>query len=69
MKARKTLSLQEAKENLDRSGMSIRCWALKNNFTPSLVNNVLKGKVSGRIGMSHKIAVLLGVKDGDIVED
>ncbi|WP_269457640.1 hypothetical protein [Nitrosomonas ureae] len=39
MKARKTLSLQEAKENLDRNGMSIRSWALKNNFTPSLVNN------------------------------
>lgn len=69
MKARKTLSLQEVKENLNRNGMSVRSWALKNNFTPSLVNNVLKGKVSCRIGLSHKIAVLLGIKDGEIVED
>lgn len=69
MKARKTLSLQEAKENLDRNGVSIRSWALKNNFTPSLVNSVMKGKVSCRIGASHKIAVLLGIKDGEIDED
>ena len=69
MKAQKILSTQEVKKNLEKSGMSIRSWAIKNGFTPSLVSGVLSGRIGCRFGKSHKIAVLLGIKNGEIVGD
>lgn len=69
MKTRKMLSAQEVKVNLDKNGMSIRSWAIKNGFTPSLVSGVLSGRIGCRFGKSHKIAVLLGIKEGEIVGD
>ncbi|MEY4592277.1 MAG: hypothetical protein RIR18_1172 [Pseudomonadota bacterium] len=52
-----------------RKGISIRGWAIKNGVDPSIANAVLKGRLTGRIGESHKAAVLLGLKYGEIVGD
>lgn len=51
-----------------RKGQSIRGWAKANGVDPSVANGVLRGKLTGRIGESHKAAVKLGLKDGEIVE-
>lgn len=69
MRTQKILTAQEVKKKLEKNGMSIRSWAMKNGFTPSLVNGVLSGRVGCRFGKSHKIAVLLGIKEGEIVGD
>lgn len=69
MKSRKPLSLQEVKKDFETKGISVRSWAIKNDFKPSLVNSVLSGRVSCRFGKSHRIAVLLGIKEGEIHEN
>lgn len=51
-----------------RKGISIRSWAIANGVSPSVTHAVLKGKLAGRIGESHKVAVLLGLKQGEIVD-
>ncbi|MEO8343377.1 MAG: hypothetical protein ABI536_06115 [Gallionella sp.] len=50
-------------------GISIRSWAIANGLEPGTVHSLLKGRLSGRIGESHKAAVLLGIKDGEIVQE
>lgn len=55
-------------EDFARKGISVRSWAISNGVSPSVVHGVLKGKLAGRIGESHKVAVLLGIKHGEIVD-
>lgn len=50
-------------------GISIRGWALTNGLDPSVVHSLLKGRLTGRIGESHKAAVKLGLKHGEIVQE
>lgn len=57
---------EEVLENFARKGLSIRSWAIENGLPPSVVHSVLKGKATGRIGVSHKAAVKLGLKHGEI---
>ena len=49
-----------------RTGQSVRGWALENGLHPAVVGGVLHGRYTGRIGESHKAAVKLGLKDGEI---
>lgn len=51
-----------------RRGISVSSWAKANGLTPQSVHAVLRGDHTGRIGQSHKAAVLLGLKHGEIVE-
>lgn len=60
---------EQAEENLSRMGLSVRGWALRNGFSPQLVRDVITGKRSCRFGKSHNVAVLLGIKDGEIVNE
>jgi len=48
-------------------GISIRSWAIANGLAPSVVHSLLKGRLTGRIGESHKAAVKLGMKHGEII--
>lgn len=57
-----------AMECLSKQGLSIRGWAVRNGFSTTLVHNVIAGKCPARINKGHKIAVLLGIKDGEIIE-
>lgn len=68
MKSQKTLTLQEARDELLRKGLSVRRWAIKHGYNPNTARNILNGKLNYRIGKSHNIAVALGIKDGEIVE-
>lgn len=60
---------QEILDEFSRKGISVRKWALSRGICPSTVRGVLSGRLTGRIGESHKAAVLLGIKAGEIVDD
>jgi gp16 family phage-associated protein len=58
-----------AMKKLEREGYSLRGWSNRNGFSVSLVRAVINGDCPGRINKGHKIAVLLGLKDGVIVDE
>lgn len=51
---------------LERSGFNASEWARKNGFNCSIVHAVMTGARKGRYGQAHRIAVLLGFKDGEL---
>lgn len=59
----------EARAELKRKGISISQWAVANGFSVNMVFEVLAGRKQGVRGQAHKIAVKLGLKDGEVVED
>lgn len=66
MTQKQLLTREEAREGLSYRGKSMTQWANENGFTLSQVRDVLRKDRPCRIGVSHKIAVLLGIKDGII---
>ena len=54
----------EARAWLDYQGISVSQWARENHVHHSLVREVLAGRKKCLRGMSHNIAVLLGMKQG-----
>jgi gp16 family phage-associated protein len=60
---------QEVRKHLAYTGTSITAWARKNGFSADQVRDVLRKETPCRFGHSHKIAVLLGIKDGVIQEE
>lgn len=64
-----TKSREQVKAELARTGTTICGWAEKHGFTVSTVRHVMSGKSLNQYGDSHKIAVLLGMKDGIILDD
>lgn len=59
---------EEVLADFANKGISIRGWAIANGLVPSVVHSLLKGRLTGRIGESHKAAVKLGLKHGEIVQ-
>jgi gp16 family phage-associated protein len=59
---------QEAREELESQGISIARWAAKNGVSSNLASAVLRGEQKCLRGECHKIAVLLGIKDGVVAE-
>lgn len=59
---------EEVLADFTAKGISIHKWAIDNGLLPSIVYGVLNGRLTGRIGESHKAAVKLGLKQGEIVE-
>ena len=55
---------EEARAWLDYQGISISQWARENSVHHSLVYEILAGRKKCLRGMSHNVAVLLGMKDG-----
>ncbi|GAB3266117.1 DNA-binding protein [Chitinimonas naiadis] len=68
MKARKLRTPQEVREDFIRRGISVSSWAREHGFSRNQVNAVVRGDCKCQYGQAHKIAVLLGIKDGEIVE-
>lgn len=60
---------EEVLADFANKGASISKWAKDHGLAPSVVYAVLKERRKARIGESHKAAVLLGLKHGEIVED
>lgn len=57
---------KQARDEFDRKGKSIAEWARENGFSRSLVYEVLAGRKKCKRGQSHKVAVLLRLKAGEI---
>ena len=64
--ARRAKTAAEVRGEFMRTGTSVSEWARANGFHPNLVFEVLEGRVKARRGKSHRIAVLLGMKDGEV---
>lgn len=58
---------EEVRADFARRGLSVSAWARENGFCRATVHAVISGRLAGSIGESHKVAVLLGIKDGEIV--
>lgn len=69
MKAQKTKTVQEVRDEFLRKGISMASWANKNGFAVVTVNQVLTGRNAATRGVGHKIAVMLGIKDGEIMAE
>lgn len=57
---------EEARAELQRKGITVSEWAAANGFNTQLVFAVLRGERQCIRGQSHRIAVLLGLKEGEI---
>lgn len=58
----------EARAEFRRVGKSISAWASEHGVHRATVYRVLEGKNVGERGNAHKVAVLLGIKDGVIAD-
>lgn len=58
---------EQVKAEFKYRGETVANWARKHGFSTDHVSAVLRGKAKGNWGESHKIAVTLGLKDGEIV--
>ncbi len=68
METRTIRTSQEVRNEFIRKGISIASWARLNGFDKATVSQVLSGCNCATRGKGHKIAVLLGIKDGVIIE-
>ncbi len=59
---------KEVRNDFIRKGTSLASWARANGFDKATVSQVLSGDNSATRGKGHKIAVLLRIKDGEIIE-
>lgn len=64
-----TRTSKDVRDEFASKGISIVSWAQANGFNPNLVFEVLSGRKRCIRGQSHKIAVKLGLKRGEIVDD
>jgi gp16 family phage-associated protein len=63
-----TLTHEQAREALDRKGMSIAEFCRIHSLNKNLVSDLLNSRKKGRRGEAHRAAVLLGIKDGVIAQ-
>lgn len=56
----------DARKELDRKGISVAEWARRNGVDLRTTYQVLYGTKKGRRGEAHRVAVLLGIKEGEI---
>ena len=64
--ANRLRTIDEVQKDFDERGLSVRAWALAAGVDPAVAAHVVKGRLKGRIGESHRVAVLLGLKRGVI---
>lgn len=69
MKTQKLRTSQEIRAEWLRKGLGQNDWARKHGFNPVTVSQVMNGINKGSRGEGHKVAVMLGLKDGEIIED
>lgn len=60
------LPAEKARDMLSRKGLSIAAFARLHGLNYRLVRGVLDGRYTCRFGKSHKAAVLLGLKEGEV---
>lgn len=57
-------TVDEVRAEFDRRGVTFKHWALAHGFEPSEVYSMLNGRMRGRRGRAHQLAVALGLKVG-----
>jgi len=67
-KPAKVKTPDQAMAEFHRTGKSVSSWAKEHGFNTNMVYGILKGERKCLRGQSHRIAVLLGIKDG-VIED
>ena len=65
-RANRVKTAAEVRAEFKRIGKPLNHWALERGYQPSLVYEVLRGRIRANFGKSHEIAVLLGMKEGEI---
>lgn len=63
---KKLLTPKQAREALARRGLGVATWARVNKVSTVVAYRVLDGRCKGLRGEGHKVAVLLGIKEGEI---
>lgn len=58
------LTPKQVLDVMRRNGVTPHAWAKANGFSPFLVYRLLEDPKRGTRGQSHRIAVLLGLKEG-----
>jgi gp16 family phage-associated protein len=58
----------QIRKEMQRKGITVVGWAAHHGYTTSQVHDVLRGKAIGTRGAAHEIAVLMGLKSGEIVD-
>lgn len=62
-----TKTPDEVRAEFKRKGISISQWATANGISVLIVYQLLSGRRKGDRGESHRAAILLGLKEGEIV--
>lgn len=55
---------EQVRRQFNRVGKSVAQWSREHNVSQSMTYQVLRGDKKGDRGDAHRIAVLLGIKDG-----
>ncbi len=53
---------RKVRQDFENNGKAIAEWAREKGFKPRLVYAVISGQLKGKRGISHRIAVELGLK-------
>lgn len=61
-------ALDAARSRLSHDGETVQAWAARHDVSPSTVYEVLAGRKKCRRGDAHRVAVLLGIKEGVILD-
>lgn len=67
-KGKKLKTGADVRAEWKRKGVTIRSWCKQHGFSEQQVSFILSGKAPCHRGNAHKIAVILGIKDGVIEE-
>ena len=59
---------EQVRQELALLGISVSDWARERNFSPNLVHQVLGGRLRCLRGQAHRVAVSLGLKEGELGE-
>ena len=68
MRKRPLRTREQARADIERRGISLAEWAREHGVNPKRVYDVISGRNIGMFGESHRIAVLLGLREGDLTE-
>jgi len=61
--------LEQAKATLRRLGLSLPEFARRAGVNYHVARRVMRGELKGYRGDAHKVAVLLGLKEGEILDE
>lgn len=63
----KLKTVEEVRRDFDRKGITFADWARANDIQIPAVYNLINGRTRGARGDAHRAAVLLGIKEGEVV--